>query len=190
MSTTPPPKKPIGKIVIGDTTNSVLNGIPFTHLAPKENLQLQKGLIKALTILRQVYPKGAAPQPPLQSMTNTDLVERRTLLNDSTSTSPELSIPSDASSSMSPQGLPHEPIGAGQPKLGDRNVDIEPSRDVVGKEIVATLKKVADRAVEARGEVKNGGVEVKEVGDETGDEEKMSVRFSPLKIRSRMGSSC
>lgn len=91
---------------------------------------------------------------------------------------------------MSPQGLPHEPIGAGQPKLGDRNVDIESSKDVVGKEIVATLQKVADRAVEARGEVKNGGVEVKEVGEETGDEEKDECAIFTLKIRSRMGSSC
>ena len=38
----------------------------------------------------------------------------------------------------------------------------------MGKEIVAALKKVADRAVEAREEVKNGVVEVKGVGEETG----------------------
>jgi hypothetical protein len=43
--------------------------------------------------------------------------------------------------------------------------------------------------VEARGEVKRG-VEVKKVGEETGDEEKDECAIFILKIRSRMGSSC
>ncbi len=60
----------------------------------------------------------------------------------------------------------------------------------MGKEIAAALKKFTDWAVEAREEVKRAGVKDREVGEETGDEEKMSVRFLPLKIRSRMGAFC